>query len=41
MSVGVVYVCVVYVPKKIFESPQCLRIRAARSDVRRLYSLDM
>ena len=35
MSVGVAYV-----PKKIFESLQCLQIQAARSGVRRLYSLD-
>ena len=32
----------VYVREKYkFESLQCLRIQAARSDVRRLYSLDM
>ena len=41
MSVGVVYVYVAYVQKRIFKSLQCLRIQAARSDVRRLYSLDM
>ena len=27
--------------QNLFESLQCLRIQAARSDVRRLYSLDM
>ena len=27
--------------QKLFESLQCLRIQAARSDMRRLYSLDM
>ena len=27
--------------QKLFESLQCLRIQAARSDVSRLYSLDM
>ena len=41
MSVGVVYVYVVYVKKKIFEYLQCLQIQAARSGVRRLYSRDM
>ena len=39
MSVVVVYVREKY--KKIFESLQCLGIQAARSNVRRLYSLDM